>query len=122
MTEKAIEGAIRKKLKDKRAESSEVIEARKKKYFAAIKRASATADGKILLHYLMTQCGYQRNSVQGSKSSGELLKTNTLYNEGRRDVWLGLRKYLTTEALIKVEIHGILPEVIEGEIFDEMFE
>ena len=76
----------------------------------AIRRCLATSDGKVLLKYLMDQCGYQKSSVQASSTTGEHLENNTQYNEGRRDVYLGLRRHAREDILFDVEIKGDVPD------------
>lgn len=63
----------------------------------------ATESGKFVLQWLMEQCGYQRPNVVADPSTGEGLNT-TLYNEGRRALYLRLRKNLHRDILAQVEI------------------
>ena len=121
MTTSATEAGIKKRISDKRQEQSKKTDGFRNKLAGAIKRACSTADGKILLHYLMTECGYQMNSVQGSSSSGELLENNTLYNEARRDLSLSLRKFQRLDVLVDVEIYGVLQHLKVDDNFDDLF-
>lgn len=117
----ATEDGMREKFSKKRQKYQEEAQKRTKQYSAAIQRASSTADGKILIHYLMMECGYQKNSVQGSKTTGQFLDENTMYNEGRRDLYLNLRKILKRDILADVEIYGVLGHLKEVENFEDMF-
>ena len=116
-----IEDSIKKRISDKRQEKLDKSEGFRKRFAGAIARAGATADGKILIHYLMNECGYQQNSVQGSSVSGELLESNTMYNEGRRDLYLMLRKLQYPETLAAVEIFGVIKQLKTDDNFDDMF-
>ena len=122
MTENATEESIRKRIREKRQQHQKGTQDHRQKISAAIQRACSTADGKILLHYLMVECGYQKNSVQGSKSSGEFLEQNTMYNEGRRDLYLNLRNLLKPVVLVDVEIYGVLKHLKDEKDFNDMFE
>ncbi len=85
------------------------LKARKAKMIeTSIQRCLATKEGKLLMKYLMEQCGYQKGSVQASKSTGEHLDSNTQYNEGRRDLYLALRRLAREDTLIEVEIRGLV--------------
>lgn len=118
---KATEASIKKRISEKRQAQLKKIEEPRQKYTAAIQRACSTPDGKILLHYLMTECGYQKNSVQGSTATGEFLETNTMYNEGRRDLYLNLRNLIPPETLAAVEVYGVIKEFHEVNQYDDIF-
>jgi len=117
---KATEASIKKRISEKRQDHQKENSKYQQKYTAAIKRACSSPDGKILLHYLMQETGYQKNSVQGSTVSGEFMDNNTMYNEGRRDLYLNLRRILDKETLASVEVYGAL-DGIKDDTYDDMF-
>jgi hypothetical protein len=81
------------------------IEKRKKEFeelSGAVDRIFKTADGKLFADWLIKECGAFQNSVV--VTNGEISNRLTIYNEGRRDLYLQLRKMLTTETLIEIEI------------------
>jgi len=119
-TEAKINTLVNKK-KQEQLRQQKIQAERRERIKAAIQRSFATADGKFLLHYLKEECGYQKNSVHGSVESGEFLDNNTMYNEGRRDLYLSLRKLIRPEVLAAVEVYGISVDMLE-ENFDELFE
>jgi len=112
-TEARITTLIREKKEKVKKDHSEKAEA----FRSSMARSLSSPDGQILLSYLMRECGYQKNSVQGCSQSGELLNNNTIYNEARRDLYLRLRGFVPKESLIKVEIYGISNEEAEMKEF-----
>lgn len=55
----------------------------------------------------MEASGYQIRSVIQDPETLELNFNSTLYNEGRRSIYIGLRKHLRNETLAKVENGGL---------------
>lgn len=77
-------------------------EAEQKKLKRAVCECFATESGKITLAWLMDQCSFQRPLLTVNPQTGETLNT-TLYAEGRRTLYLRLRKLLHRDILIQVE-------------------
>lgn len=102
-------------LRDVQAKAEEQLKIKKTLAETAVRRCLATSDGKVLLKMLMDQCGYQKCSVQASKTTGQHLNENTQYNEGRRDLYISLRKYARDDTLFDVEVKGkvLLHELLE---------
>ena len=121
MTTNATEAKLGKIVKRKQKDQQKALLARREKLRASIQRAFATADGKMLLHYLKEECGYQKNSVQGSTKSGEFLQNNTMYNEGRRDLYLSLRKLVRPETLASVEVFGVSIDMVDDDTYEDLF-
>lgn len=70
----------------------------------AIEAVTATKEGVVLFRHLLSVCGYNSNSVVENKITGEANAYATMYNEGRRDVYVVLRKDIPLEALIEIEL------------------
>ena len=79
--------------------------------------AFSTPAGRRALRYLMDQCGYQKSNVFGDPVTKELLTQSMLFNEARRDIYLGLREYIPTEVLIAVEVRGLGDDQEEIDVF-----
>lgn len=69
-----------------------------------MRKIFGSAEGQNVLRWLMVECGYQRPSVVADKTTQQIYIDSTVYNEGRRNVWLQIRRYLTPKILIPVEI------------------
>jgi hypothetical protein len=76
-----------------------------KKLQKAFCECFATESGKIVLKWLMDQCSYQRPLIVANPQTGESLNT-TLYAEGRRTLYLRMRKFLHRDILAQVELGG----------------
>lgn len=61
--------------------------------------------GYKILNFIMNDlCGYQDSSVVRNAATNHLEVEALVYNEGRRSVYLDLRKLLSSDILKKVEI------------------
>lgn len=67
-------------------------------------RVCATDSGRNVLRYLMSECGFHNASIVADQQSGEINPLGTVYNEARRNLWLKLRKLMSREHLIAVEL------------------
>lgn len=74
-----------------------------KKIQKAFCECFATESGKTVLRWMMDQCNYQRPLIAANPQTGESLNT-TLYAEGRRTLYLRIRKFLHRDILDQVEI------------------
>jgi hypothetical protein len=63
--------------------------ARRERIRASFKAVAKTAAGRDVLHYLMQECGFLLSDVVSDPKSGELLPLASLYNQGRRNVYVG---------------------------------
>lgn len=70
----------------------------------AIQAVTATKEGIFLFRHLKQVCGFTQNSVVENKITGEANVYATVYNEGRRDVYNGLRQHIPYKPLIEIEI------------------
>lgn len=64
----------------------------------------ATAAGRRVLRWLVEQSGFQVPNTVADPRSGEILERSTWYNEGRRNLYLQIRKFLKRDILIDAEI------------------
>jgi hypothetical protein len=96
---------------DARLTDSQILERQKaekekqlkeKKLAKAFCECFATEAGKSVLEWLMEQCNYQRPLIVANPTTGESLNT-TLYAEGRRTLYLRIRKFLHRDILSQVE-------------------
>lgn len=78
-------------------------EAEGKKLKKAFCECFATESGKTVLKWLMDQCSYQRPIIAANPQTGESLNT-TLYTEGRRTLYLRIRKLLHRDILTQTEL------------------
>lgn len=69
--------------------------------------------GRRVLRWLMDTCGYQRPSVIADPANGNPLTEGTVYNEARRNLYLSIRKYLSSEILIPVENKGLEQDEVD---------
>lgn len=67
----------------------------------------ASAAGQNVLRWIMDQCGYQRPSVTVDPASTEINPLSTVYNESRRNLYLGIRALTNRDILAKVELKGM---------------
>lgn len=94
------------RLSDSKIAAKQLEEKQKLLEQEKIKRAFcecfATESGKTVLAWLMDQCSYQRPLIVANPATGESLNT-TLYAEGRRTLYLRIRKFLHRDILAQVE-------------------
>ena len=62
-----------------------------------------TAEGILVLRHIMQICGFQKTSIVGDPTTGDLQSRGTFYNEARRNVYLELRKFIKPKFLKKIE-------------------
>ncbi len=81
--------------------------AKKKAYSTKISKACntvfSTKEGRVLLKYLVEESGIFKGSVLSSGQTGEILEKATIYNEGRRSLYLDLRDLIRPDILKKAE-------------------
>lgn len=88
---------------NEQAEKKRKLEA--KKEAEAFKRVSGTEDGRYIFRYFLRQCGFHAASVNVDTKTGQILTENTVYNEARRNIYLGLRKMIPPKNLVKIEFN-----------------
>lgn len=64
----------------------------------------ATPSGRRVLRWIVEQSGFLLPNTVADPRSGEILERATWYNEGRRNFYLQIRKFLKREILIEAEI------------------
>lgn len=69
----------------------------------AMARLSRTQDGRVVLRYLMAQCGFTKPSISINETTREINIQATLYDEARRNLWLSMRKFIDRDSLIEIE-------------------
>lgn len=72
------------------------------KMVAAMAQAAATDAGKIILHFIFVDSGFNLPATVVTKS-GKVDLEGTFYNNARRDVYLRLRQFMTPEVIKAVE-------------------
>ena len=60
----------------------------KKRLMRCLNATFASEEGRVVLHFLMDICGYQKTSITGDPRTGDLQDRGTFYNEARRSVYL----------------------------------
>lgn len=65
---------------------------------------ASTEAGRITLNFLMHSCGFTVSSVTESP----LGKEAVMFNEGRRSIWVGFRRFIKPNRLKEVEFTEIL--------------
>lgn len=69
----------------------------------ALEICFSTPEGLRVLKWLKSETGFEEISVAvNMKEGGEILPLATVYNEGRRSVFVGIKNLLTEEILRKV--------------------
>lgn len=63
-----------------------------------------TGAGTQVLKYIKSLAGYQQPNIVVDPNTGEVFPKSLLYNEARRAMYLTLRKTLSRDILIAVEI------------------
>lgn len=63
-----------------------------------------TTDGKVILRYLHDTAGFTKSSICTDPETGEVQSQATAYHQGRRDVYLELRKLLSKSPDILAEV------------------
>jgi hypothetical protein len=72
----------------------------------ALSRLLATEDGKELVAFLWKESGYAELSRVIDPRSGDILNAASSYNEGRRSLYLTLRRLADPVALLPVEMEA----------------
>lgn len=73
-----------------------------------VNEAAASEAGILLLRCLAEDVGaLQDLNNTAIKSNGGLDVPSLEFNEGRRSLYLDLRRYMTKETIIKVELEGV---------------
>ncbi len=70
----------------------------------AMRMTFNTAHGKIVLAWLMKECGYNQ-PILGADAHGDIDEKRTVYGAMRLNLYLKLRKFLTFNILKEVEYH-----------------
>lgn len=68
-----------------------------------LNKLAGTDDGQYVLTRIMGMCGFQQSSVTVG-SDGKIDLQAVQYNEGRRSVYLDIRKRLNVKSKRKIEI------------------
>ncbi len=71
----------------------------------AIRKVANTEAGRIFIRYLMGQCGFHNPSVVADRETGNIFTESTVYNEARRNLYLGLRPLIPPKNLVKIEFN-----------------
>lgn len=71
-----------------------------------------TPEGKRVLKWLLTQCGYQESGIGGNPGIGLNALEGTLYNNARRNVYIELRKLIPHSTLKEVEYDNLTEEIV----------
>ena len=74
-----------------------------------MRKVFSSDEGVRVLRWLMLECGYQARSVVVNKQTQQIYTESTIYNEGRRNLYLQLRQYMTPKILLPVEIQPLTP-------------
>ena len=72
------------------------------KFKERLNKVAATDDGQYVLNKLMGMCGFALTSVH-VREDGSVDTEAISYNEGRRAVWLDMRRYIDPRFLKKIE-------------------
>ena len=77
-----------------------------KKVRTALQRASTDANTQIVLRHIAKLSGFFKSSVVISAATNDVALGSTAYNEGRRSLYLDLRRMLTDDARRLIESKG----------------
>lgn len=78
-------------------------------------RVCATEEGRAVMRFILEQCGFQAFSTCVDPHTNEMQPYNTIYNEGRRNLWLTTRTFIPYESLVQIELPVPTPVKLEEE-------
>lgn len=94
-----------------------MVSAEEKKLMAHFRNVADTESGRVVLRYIALTCGHDVSSAVWDRISGGLDSNGTNYNEGRRSIYLNLRRLLPRTVLAEIELPPE-DETLDGEIED----
>lgn len=103
---------------DQQKQQEKELLSERKQRLAEMARVLNTAEGIAVFRRIKDLCGYQDPSVC-MNGQGSLDPYMTNYNEARRDIWLELRKFISRENLILIELPPVAQAEGETESADE---
>lgn len=71
--------------------------------YKAFETVMSFPEGQTVLRHILELTEYH-SDLKRLSPTGELNADATIYNLGRRDVWIGIRPYLTSEQQIALEV------------------
>lgn len=74
--------------------------------------------GRRSLLWLINLCGYHKFDTVADPTSGEIMIKSTLYNQGRRNLYISIRQHLKKPILIDVEHRGDYKEDLGNDLFE----
>ena len=90
--------------KQKQAEQQKKLEAQRAALIRDFNETFSSAEGKIVLKWLYDFCGYDKSMASTNRKSGEIIPNNIIHNAALHSVWAHMRKFLSRDILISVEI------------------
>jgi hypothetical protein len=80
-----------------------------------VAQVAGTESGRIILNYLMGQCGWNMPPGTVNPQTHEINSTMTAYNLGRLDIWMQLRKLIPIDNLVAIEHNQQITETMKRE-------
>lgn len=98
--EKREEAQLNKEKKQALIEKQELAQKKLKEAFI---ETAGSPYGKLVLRWLMQECGFKAVSIVGNPQTGDIQDRGTLYNEARRNIWITMRQRIPTKLRNKIE-------------------
>lgn len=76
------------------------------KLFSDFNAVFASEEGKRVLQWIMTECGYQESESVLNSETKEIAALSTIHNSALRSFYLRMRRFIKPDILIDVEIMG----------------
>lgn len=81
----------------------EAMAIRQTEFKRALLVVANAPEGKTVLRELQIMCAYHQSSTCANNATGMIDTHATLYNEGRRNIWTQLRRFLPSQVLAELE-------------------
>jgi hypothetical protein len=85
----------------------DIREKQKKELLRAFQIVSSTAEGQQVLQFLCRETGFKAASLVANPMTNDFSTLSVLYHEGRRSVWLALRKLIPVKKLNIIESEDV---------------
>lgn len=97
-----IPGTATQKEKDRKAKEDAILK-EQRELISGYAQCAATPNGIQVLRHLRELCGHGRH-LTGADSNGDVNIHNLVYTTAQSNLWLDIRRYLSYEVLIAVEL------------------
>ena len=90
-----------------KVDQQKLTEAKRKQLSSDLKVCFSSVEGRRVLRYLMSICGYKKSKVGGNPNLGMDVSQGTLYNAARENVCIELLEFIPAYILKDVEYGNI---------------